>query len=128
LTQIGARGNDYDQGYRRCPAVAAELKELRRMKKAYEQLKVEHDPFKKAIAFTPARKANASPSSSGSKKNYSVRRLCRLFGVSASEFYAWRERPVNEQARDDVRLIGRVRQVHRASRETHGRPRIHAEL
>src|SRR6185312_11526249 len=33
-------------------AVAAELKELRRVKKAYEQLKVEHDLLKKAIAFT----------------------------------------------------------------------------
>ena len=50
------------------PAVAAELKDLRRVKKAYEQLKVEHDLLKKAIAFTSARKANASPSSSSSKK------------------------------------------------------------
>ena len=49
-------------------AVSAELKELRRVKKAYEQLKVEHDLLKKAIAFTSARKAIASPSSSSSKK------------------------------------------------------------
>jgi len=49
-------------------AVTAELKELRRVKKAYEQLKVEHDLLKKAIAFTSARKANALPSSSNSKK------------------------------------------------------------
>lgn len=48
-------------------AVAAELKELRQVKKAYEQLKVEHDLLKKAIAFTSARKTNASPSSSNSK-------------------------------------------------------------
>jgi len=49
-------------------AVTAELKELRRVKKAYEQLKVEHDLLKKAIAFTSARKAKALPSSSSSKK------------------------------------------------------------
>ncbi|MFK2903323.1 hypothetical protein ISP17_05065 [Dyella ginsengisoli] len=49
------------------PAVAAELKELRRVKKAYEQLKVEHDLLKKAIAFTSERKASASPSSRPSK-------------------------------------------------------------
>ena len=49
-------------------AVSAELKELRRVKKAYEQLKVEHDLLKKAIAFTSARKANALPSSSSSRK------------------------------------------------------------
>ena len=43
--------------------VQAELKELRRMKKAYEQLKLEHDLLKKAIAFTSGRNATSSPSS-----------------------------------------------------------------
>jgi len=47
--------------------MAAELKELRKVKKAYEQLKVEHDLLKKAIAFTSERRANDSPSSSTSK-------------------------------------------------------------
>jgi transposase len=50
------------------PAVSAELKELRRVKKAYEQLKIEHAVLKKAIAFTSARKTNALPSSSSSTK------------------------------------------------------------
>jgi transposase len=50
------------------PAVSAELKELRQVKKAYEQLKIEHAVLKKAIAFTSARKANALPSSSSSRK------------------------------------------------------------
>jgi transposase len=48
-------------------AVLAELKELRRVKKAYEQLKVEHDLLKKAIAFTSERKATSSPSSTSKK-------------------------------------------------------------
>lgn len=43
--------------------VLAELKELRRVKKAYEQLKLEHDLLKKAIAFTSGRNATSSPSS-----------------------------------------------------------------
>ena len=42
---------------------AAELKQLRKVKKAYELLKVEHDLLKKAIAFTSERRANDSPSS-----------------------------------------------------------------
>jgi transposase len=50
------------------PAVSAELKELRQVKKAYEQLKIEHAVLKKAIAFTSARKGNALPSSSSSRK------------------------------------------------------------
>lgn len=50
------------------PAVAAELKELRRVKKAYEQLKLEHDLLKKAIAFTSSRKTRSSPASRTSKE------------------------------------------------------------
>ena len=47
--------------------IAAELKELRRIKKAHERLKVEHGLLKKAIAFTSARRAKSSPSSSIAK-------------------------------------------------------------
>ena len=47
--------------------VMAELKELRRVKKAYEQLKLEHDLLKKAIAFTSERKPTSSPSSTARK-------------------------------------------------------------
>jgi transposase len=42
---------------------AAELKALRRMKKDYERLKLEHDVLKKAIAFTSQRRAKSSSSS-----------------------------------------------------------------
>jgi transposase len=48
--------------------VAAELKELRRMKKQYERLKLEHDILKKAIAFTSGRKAKSSSSSTRTGK------------------------------------------------------------
>ena len=48
--------------------VQAELKELRKLKKAYAQLQLEHDLLKKAIAFTSARNATSSPSSRSNKK------------------------------------------------------------
>ena len=48
--------------------VEAELKELRKMKKAYERLQVEHDILKKAIEFTSELRAKSSPSSSVIKK------------------------------------------------------------
>jgi transposase len=43
--------------------VAAELKELRRIKKDYERMKVGHDLLKKAIEFTSRTKATSLPSS-----------------------------------------------------------------
>lgn len=46
---------------------AAELKELRALKKKYKQLQMEHDLLKKAIAFTSERKMTSSRSSSTKK-------------------------------------------------------------
>ncbi len=60
--KIMAKGVDVDK------EVAGELKELRRIKKDYERLKVEHDLLKKAIEFTSARKQISSPSSTTTKK------------------------------------------------------------
>ena len=48
--------------------IAAELKELRRIKKEFERLKLEHEILKKAIAFTSARKGTSLPSLSTAKK------------------------------------------------------------
>ncbi len=48
--------------------VAAELKELRRVKKQYERLKLEHEILKKAIAFTSERRAKSSSSSKRTSK------------------------------------------------------------
>ena len=47
---------------------AAELKALRRMKKQYERLKLEHEILKKAIAFTSERRAKSSSSSKPTTK------------------------------------------------------------
>src|SRR5690606_28935305 len=55
---IVTKGVDVDK------SVAAELKALREVQRKYERLKLEHDLLKKAIAFTSARKATSSPSSS----------------------------------------------------------------
>lgn len=59
---IMTKGMDVDK------AAAAELKALREVKRKYEQLKIEHDLLKKAIAFTSTRKAPSSHSSSTTRK------------------------------------------------------------
>jgi transposase len=49
-------------------ASAAELKKLRKIKRDYERLKIEHELLKKAIEFTSKRKQTSSPSSSTAKR------------------------------------------------------------
>ena len=48
--------------------VAAELKELHRVKKQYERLKLEHEILKKAIAFTSERRKRFSSLSKRTSK------------------------------------------------------------
>ena len=48
---------------------SSELKELRKIKRDYERLKVEHDLLKKAIQFTSAPNRTSSPSSTSTKKH-----------------------------------------------------------
>ena len=54
--------------------------------------------------------------------------MCELYGVTRGGYYAWRDRPPSERMKEDARLVGRIRQAHRASRETYGSPRVHEVL
>ena len=59
---------------------------------------------------------------------FPVTRMCRVLAVSTSGYYAWRGRPQSQRAQDNVDLVDRIKEVHAASRETYGSPRVHAEL
>jgi len=57
-----------------------------------------------------------------------VARLCRVLGVRRSSYYAWRQRPVSRRAREDQRLLGKIREVHAAHREHYGADKTWHEL
>lgn len=62
------------------------------------------------------------------KANHSVRTLCRVMGVARAGYYAWRRRRSSLREQEDDELQKRIEAIHRASGETYGAPRIHAEL
>ncbi|MTK04449.1 IS3 family transposase [Micromonospora sp. CP22] len=53
---------------------------------------------------------------------------CRVLVVSASGYYAWRNRPPSQRALRHAWLTEQIRAVHAASRGTYGSRRVHAEL
>jgi len=59
---------------------------------------------------------------------FDVTKMCRVLGVSPSGYYAWKDRPPSARAVENERLLKRMREIHTFSRETYGRPRMHAEL
>jgi len=59
---------------------------------------------------------------------FPVATMCRVLGVSASGFYAWRKRAPSRRRQDNAALTKTVRTIHAVSRGTYGAPRVHAEL
>jgi len=62
------------------------------------------------------------------RHQYPVMRLCQVLAVSPSGYYAWRKRQPSRRQVENDRLTEAIRQIHQASYETYGSPRIHAEL
>jgi len=57
-----------------------------------------------------------------------VRAMCRVLQVSASGYYAWRDRLPSARSVANAVLSERIRQVHADSHQTYGMPRVRAEL
>lgn len=54
--------------------------------------------------------------------------LCRKLGVSRGGYYAWLHRQASQRSLDNNALLKRIKNIHTASQQTYGYPRVHAEL
>ena len=61
-------------------------------------------------------------------RTYPVRLMCRVLGVSASGYYAWRSRPESARAVANRRLLQVVRHLHARHQGRYGSPRMPATL
>ena len=62
------------------------------------------------------------------RTSFPVQFMCRMLGVSRSGYYGWKMRPPSSRSREHATLTGKIREIHRRSRQTYGSPRVHAEL
>lgn len=51
---------------------------------------------------------------------FSILRMCGVLQVSRSGYYAWRDRPESPRTQANQRLVERMRQVHRQTKERYG--------
>ena len=62
------------------------------------------------------------------REAYPVRMMCRCLRVSPSGYYGWRGRPLSLRARENQRLLDRIRVLHAESDGVLGAPRICDDL
>ena len=58
-------------------------------------------------------------------QQYSITLLCQALEVSESGYYAWKNREVSQQCREDARLSAEIQQIFLEHRQVYGSPRIH---
>ena len=54
--------------------------------------------------------------------------LCELLNVTSRGYRAWRNRPASSRQREDMVLLAHIREQHRLSLNSYGRPRMTEEL
>jgi len=62
------------------------------------------------------------------KEVWPVEFLCGIMQVTSRGFRAWRSRPMSRGQRDDMVILAHVREQHRLSLQSYGRPRMTEEL
>jgi putative transposase len=59
---------------------------------------------------------------------FPVATMCRTLDLSTSGYYAWVQREPSAREVANAALLERMREIHRFSRRSYGRPRMYAEL
>jgi putative transposase len=62
------------------------------------------------------------------RQHYPIALMSRVFEVSGSGYYAWRDRPLSPRAQENARLEVEIKAAHRRTRETCGPERLQSDL
>ena len=58
------------------------------------------------------------------REEFSVKRMCRMLGVTRSGYYAWQLEKEGPRALENRVLVEQIRVEYKTSRQTYGSPRI----
>jgi transposase InsO family protein len=107
--------------------IAAELKELRKIKKAHERLKIEHDLLKKRSPSLPLEERNLRLHQALSR-DVPGENVVQTLWSEPGWLLRVAEAAVEPKVNGGLPAWGTIRHVHKASREAYGSPRVHAAL
>jgi putative transposase len=62
------------------------------------------------------------------RKAFPIHRMCKVLCVTSRGYRAWRCRPMSQRQRDDMVLLAHIREQHKLSLCSYGRPRMTEEL
>jgi putative transposase len=62
------------------------------------------------------------------REEWPVEFLCWVMQVTSRGYRAWRVRPMCQRQRDDMVILAHIRDQHRLSLQSYGRPRMTGEL
>lgn len=62
------------------------------------------------------------------KEVFSVERMCQLWKITRSGYYAWKQRGVGIRQKENQDLLNRIREAYQRGRKVYGSPRITREL
>ena len=92
------------------------------MKKEINDLKIENEILKKAVAiFTQKQQINLS---SQKKDKYTIKQLCKALKISRSEYYYHKEHQTNKYKEENQKLDIDILRIYKESKNRYGAPKI----
>ncbi|MDG1431961.1 MAG: IS3 family transposase [Paracoccaceae bacterium] len=103
-------------------------KENSRLRKEIRLLREEREVLKKAGDLLCKPKPVRFAFIDAWKEEWSVEFLCKIMRVTSRGFRAWKTRLMSQRQRDDMVILAHIREHHRLSLQSYGRPRMTEEL
>ncbi|MFH0768082.1 MAG: IS3 family transposase [Chloroflexota bacterium] len=116
-----------DIGKTQKPLTEIEM-ELAKVKKENTELRMERDILKKQLRVLRKGVAARYAMMKELRLHYPLPLVRQVLSVSASGYYAWRDRPLSKWAREEARLEVEIRAAHNRTRQVYGAEKLQYDL